>query len=867
MDCDNPVPQTPPRKRTLPPFTPKTLMRTNGNIPSRHMASDMSDVTLAPGCTLIIRGIGASQQNSDPVKLIEMAINKINRTHPDLADIPLSIKPFSTRSDWSTSCYVQLDSRKIPKSSDETDASEPNIDLLDKWMIALANYDAKWSVAWAPAKHGSDKRMYVWFPDLNAASGDQGPPKEKLLQWAKAKNYPVCQSFANPSGIILSFANHTHVDQILSSGTHTIKGFPHPLRTLPARQVEIQNAFKMIIMGVPTDYKDMDGLLEEWIDTNFANDGVSTIAGTRIPPNEPETFVFHMTSWAVATKVLSTKFQEKFINDFKKYGPSLIPPQMLFKINSEGFYKPRGNIRTDIQKGADTIDIAIKDLQRQFNDMKETNQQNQQATQLQLTTISTSLNNVTQTMSHLQNWIVGTQWALLAQSQEVGLLRNLSDVNADVIRLQTKLLFTTDTNQLALITGLLIKAGEEQKHLKEQIQNSSHEFLTIVGGPIGQLQLPQSTTMAPAETASQQPLLSPPGISSNARCRAPEAINGAIEAQNRPKKCRTEGDKEFMTTNNVCPIASHNLNTLIMTYGGITDSVKGNIATPSCTKNIFWGVFDKLRDLNRYHRTSSHLVSCRPTTPNTTPNFFFILGLLFVALSLLQMTQAASPATSTSTLSINALNANGLVKPVKLHHINSVIKARNPQAFIIGKTKSRSKLSKPLPFSEYEIYEEEGIPAENHHIFKWGIVVGIRKDTIQIIQHVEIKQQSLKGRIIAIDVILPTPNGGCIPHRIIGCYAPWNPGETDENRHFWNDLTNLCRSTTTSWTLAGDLNATVSPFERHSGGVEARRQFLQFLRLSNGRDLWMDNPDHTRLTDWTCRSKHEGHPAEGNIID
>jgi hypothetical protein len=352
MEVDNPTPQTPQtppqKRRTLPPFTPKTPMRANGDIPSRHMATDMSDITLAPGCTLIVRGVGAAKQNSDPVKLIDTAILQISKTNSDLADIPLSVKPFSTRGDWSTSCYVQLDSRKIPKSTNETDTSEPRSDLLEKWMTALATHDTNWNVAWAPAKQGTDKCMYVRFPDFNSASGDQGPPKEKLLQWAKTKNYPVCQSFANPGGIILSFANPAHVDQIISTGTHTIKGFPHPLRTLPARQVEIQNVFEMIIMGVPTDYEDMDELLEEWIDKNFANDGVSAIAGTRIPPNEPETFVFHMTSWTGATKVLSAKFQEKFVDDFKKYGPLLSPPQMLFKVNSEGFYKPRGSIRTDI---------------------------------------------------------------------------------------------------------------------------------------------------------------------------------------------------------------------------------------------------------------------------------------------------------------------------------------------------------------------------------------------------------------------------------------------------------------------------------------------------------------------------------------
>jgi hypothetical protein len=95
-------------------------------------------------------------------------------------------------------------------------------------MTALANHDPKWHIAWAPAKQGTDKHMYVRFPDLNEASGKQEPAKEKLLQWAKTKNYPVCQLFANSGGIILSLANPMHVDEILSKGTHTIKGFPHP---------------------------------------------------------------------------------------------------------------------------------------------------------------------------------------------------------------------------------------------------------------------------------------------------------------------------------------------------------------------------------------------------------------------------------------------------------------------------------------------------------------------------------------------------------------------------------------------------------------------------------------------------------------
>jgi hypothetical protein len=136
-------------------------MRANGYIPNRHTTNDLSDVTLAPGCTLIIRGVGATKRNSDPVKLVEAAVTQIIKKNPDFAEIPLTIKPFSTRGDWSTTCYVQLNSRQIPKTSDDIDSSEPRSDLLQMWMTALAEHDSRWHVAWAPAKQGTDKRMYV----------------------------------------------------------------------------------------------------------------------------------------------------------------------------------------------------------------------------------------------------------------------------------------------------------------------------------------------------------------------------------------------------------------------------------------------------------------------------------------------------------------------------------------------------------------------------------------------------------------------------------------------------------------------------------------------------------------------------------
>jgi hypothetical protein len=135
MDPGNPVNQTPPPKRTLPPFSPKSPMRANGRIPTCYMPAEMNEITLPPGCSLIIRGVGAAQRNSDPVRLIQSAITQISKLDSNLADIPIVVKPFSTRGEWTTSCYVQLDSHKIPKSPGET--SEPRGDLLAEWMNLL----------------------------------------------------------------------------------------------------------------------------------------------------------------------------------------------------------------------------------------------------------------------------------------------------------------------------------------------------------------------------------------------------------------------------------------------------------------------------------------------------------------------------------------------------------------------------------------------------------------------------------------------------------------------------------------------------------------------------------------------------------
>ena len=154
---------------------------------------------------------------------------------------------------------------------------------------------------------------------------------------------------------------------------------------------------------------------------------------------------------------------------------------------------------------------------------------------------------------------------------------------------------------------------------------------------------------------------------------------------------------------------------------------------------------------------------------------------------------------------------------------------------------------------------------DNHHLYKWGVVVGIRKD-IQVAQRLQVTKE-LQGRVVALDLIIGTDAGKGFIHRFVGVYAPWNPGLENNETGFWNEVAKICNGAAFSWSIAGDLNATVSTTERASGGTDAKRHFLHFLDKTKGVDLWSHlKPDRSRLHDWTCKA-HSNRSSAGNIID
>jgi hypothetical protein len=220
--------------------------------------------------------------------------------------------------------------------------------------------------------------------------------------------------------------------------------------------------------------------------------------------------------------------------------------------------------------------------------------------------------------------------------------------------------------------------------------------------------------------------------------------------------------------------------------------------------------------------------------------------------------------TPSNTFTVLALNSNGFGSShgLKIQNVNNLILARRPHVFVLSETKTGSKICNDLPNTEYTIHESTGVLRTGQKRgHKWGIAVGVRRD-IQILQRVQIQDDAAAGRLVALDIFLPTADGKGISHRFIGCYAPWDPGLDMLSRRFWPLLTKLCTAAPISWTVAGDLNATLRVCERASLQKDGRPQLIQFLNDAKGQDLWMQT--HTDLRrDWTCRKIDSG----GSMVD
>ena len=130
---------------------------------------------------------------------------------------------------------------------------------------------------------------------------------------------------------------------------------------------------------------------------------------------------------------------------------------------------------------------------------------------------------------------------------------------------------------------------------------------------------------------------------------------------------------------------------------------------------------------------------CRSFTfkSNSLPSFIQTVIVIILLLMPVCANSAAASTMPAGSLSFYALNTNGFVHPTKIDATNRSISHRNPDVFVITETKTNSVCGSKMAYTDYQIFEERGTPVTGHHLYKWGVILGIKK-SVTFSQRVQI---------------------------------------------------------------------------------------------------------------------------------
>ncbi|KAK1229491.1 hypothetical protein PQX77_007441 [Marasmius sp. AFHP31] len=211
-----------------------------------------------------------------------------------------------------------------------------------------------------------------------------------------------------------------------------------------------------------------------------------------------------------------------------------------------------------------------------------------------------------------------------------------------------------------------------------------------------------------------------------------------------------------------------------------------------------------------------------PKTQPSMPRFSPFLSFLYLACIFFPFMNSVNA--SASPFSTITINLNGIGNAAK----------------VVCETKSSHTLQSQVCIKGYKVFESTGRKVNRKQV-KWGVAIGVNTSLQGTMVPVH---DSLAGRVVAVDVIIPTDNGRGFRHRLIGLYAPYDPGIADALqtlRSFWGSVREICTTASHSWSIIGDFNATLSNMEwgdhlAHDG--LSRRAYREFLNASMGRNVW-----------------------------
>ncbi|KAK6981319.1 hypothetical protein R3P38DRAFT_3234332 [Favolaschia claudopus] len=478
-----------------------------------------------------------------------------------------------------------------------------------------------------------------------------------------------------------------------------------------------------------------------------------------------------MTTWAATKRVLTDheRFKEIFGKQFQ-----LTPPALLVRLNDGDVPWKATN---SITEGADKVSDKIDALTRRFKQVEHDMGVRIDSTHALIGQVQKSTARLADNVSHLANAQRSTNLAVSSMQQEISISRQLVAAESS-LRLITMLGATEEEKQQARENLEVVKM--EKMKLTQRISNLQGTLLAIPPPPPRPPPgLPSTPTRAPQQNSSG-------GRLSHSPTPSPKRRRISNETNTTAPRIVPDGEDDIEMSNQD--------NTMPVVRSSCVVQATPLMATRFCTPA------DGMMYKNMTHRYTrgpdgtrgvaervAFLVDRRRMYQKClrrTRRYFFLDSFLFLA-SLVNLANATGP---TSTFSIYSFNANGLVHSVKMHHISSAISHRKPHVFVLNESKTNSQTAKNLPNGDYQIHEEPGVKTTNHHLYKWGVVLGVRKD-IQVVQRLTNLHAALRGRIVVVDVALPQSGNTAHIHRVFGVYAPWDPGTADTR-----DFCPLCSS-------------------------------------------------------------------------
>ncbi|KAK0229129.1 hypothetical protein EDD85DRAFT_776432, partial [Armillaria nabsnona] len=250
--------------------------------------------------------------------------------------------------------------------------------------------------------------------------------------------------------------------------------------------------------------------------------------------------------------------------------------------------------------------------------------------------------------------------------------------------------------------------------------------------------------------------------------------------------------------------------------------------------------------------------SSSPCTTNTCSiPLLFHLFLFFCFFS----SVSANVSQSFRTVSVNA---NGFADVMKHSALSNIVSTHRPHAWLIAETKSQSSVRSRINIRDYKVFESPGVKADKT-TSKWGVALGV---TASLHSQIVPLPPQMAGRAVCVDIVIPSDSGRGFPHRLMGVYAPYDPGGTsnphDSLHDFWDCVYDICATAQHSWQVIGDFNATLTSSEvmgDATGDNQARTLYRHFLQRSHGIDTWEvqnDNNAHHVCTysayNGCCRS-------------